>query len=186
MILHIKNMVCHRCVMAVDQLLKELNFTPVRIELGEVEINSDLSADDKKVLGDRLRSIGFELIDDKQSRIITQVKSLIIREIHHSEHHQNINWSDLISGALPYEYKYLSRLFSSVEGITIEQYIIRQKIEKVKELIIYDELSLSQIAYKLDYSSVAHLSSQFKKVTGMTPSEFKKLGIANRKPLDRV
>ena len=136
-----------------------------------------------------LERLGFERIDDRKARLIESVKSKIIQMIHHSDKvNMKFNWSDVLAEELHYEYNYLSNLFSSVEGITLEQYIIRQKIEKVKELLFYDELSLSEIADRLDYSSVAHLSSQFKKVTGFTPSELKKSREIDqsRKPLDSI
>jgi AraC-like DNA-binding protein len=134
-----------------------------------------------------LKENGFELIDDKKSKLIDSIKTLIIEKIHHSgEGREVINYSDYISGKIGYDYSYLSNLFSSVEGTTIEKYIILQKIEKVKELLVYDELTLNEISYQLDYSSVQHLSSQFKKITGLTPSHFKKLKENKRKPLDSI
>ncbi|WP_258105575.1 AraC family transcriptional regulator [Marinoscillum sp. MHG1-6] len=180
----IKNMVCQRCITAVSNILAKNDFQTESIRLGEVELTNTLSLDQIQKLNDELIEEGFELIDDRQSQLINKVKSLVIDQIHHSDNKLRSNWSDYLSDQLNHEYKYLSHLFSSTEGMTIEQYIIRQKIEKVKEMIRYDQLSLSQIAYQLDYSSVAHLSAQFKKITGMTPSTFKQIG--ERKALDKV
>jgi len=186
--LHVKNMVCNRCVKAVEKILQENGFRDYRVSLGLVEMQGEeLAAEQKNRLQQQLEENGFELIDDKKSRLIEAIKNLIISKVHHEElQEQTLNWSDIIADKLHYEYKYLSRLFSSVEGITIEQYIIQQKIEKAKELLVYDELTLSEIAWKLGYSSVAHLSGQFKTVTGMTPSAFKQIGAEKRKPLDEV
>lgn len=186
--LHIKNMVCNRCIMAVEKLFNKLDIPVERVFMGRVEIRPSAINDMKlQTLRKELEKLGFELIDSRRHKLIEQIKNLIIERIHHgSIEENNSSWSDLISNELHYDYKYLSRLFSSSEGVTIEHYIINQKIEKVKELIVYDELTLSQISYKLGYSSVAHLSGQFKKVTGMNPSDFKKMGISQRKPLDEV
>lgn len=187
--LYIKNMVCDRCKMVVRQEIEKLGLKPEKVGLGEVEINGDISEDVQKRLDGTLLSLGFERIDDRKARLIENIKNRVIEMIHHTDRiNWNFNWSDVLSEALHYEYNYLSSLFSSVEGITLEQYIIRQKIEKVKELLFYDELNLSEIAHKLGYSSVAHLSGQFKKVTGFTPSELKKSRETDqkRKPLDKV
>ena len=188
MTLHVKNMVCNRCVMAVDNLLKELGYSDYKVGLGLVELKEEeLSKEKKGLLKEKLEDIGFELIDDRKSQLIEAIKNFIIQKIHYEDlQGQSVNWSDLIADNLHYEYKYLSRLFSSVDGITIEQFIIHQKIERTKELLIYDELTLSEIAWKLGYSSVAHLSNQFKNVTGMTPKSFKQIGAEKRKPLDQV
>jgi AraC family transcriptional regulator len=184
--LAIKNMVCQRCVAAVKNILEEEGLNPVNISLGEVNLNEDELPKEKMLsLDKKLLNAGFERIDDKKSRLIEKIRNIVVEQVHYSSGHLNLNWSDIITGSLPYDYKYLSNLFSSVEGITIEQYIIRQKVEKAKELIIYDELNLSEIAYRLGYSSIAHFSSQFKKITGMTPSAFKNLN-PGRKPLDQV
>jgi AraC-like DNA-binding protein len=152
--------------------------------MGMVEIEEDqLSIEKKEQLNRKLIELGFELIDDKKGKLIEAVKNLVINKIHHDDlSDQAVNWSDIISRELHYEYKYISRLFSSVQGM----FIILQKIEKVKEMIIYDELTLSEIAWRLGYSSVAHLSTQFKKVTGMAPREFKPIGARFRKSLDKV
>ena len=188
--LFIKNMVCNRCIMVVKQELERQGLHPEKITLGEVVIKEDqLSDEQQDKLDAALVSLGFERIDDRKARLIEAVKNKIIQIIHHNDRMKmKFNWSRVLADELHYEYNYLSNLFSSVEGITLEQYIIRQKIEKVKELLFYDELSLSEIADRLDYSSVAHLSSQFKKVTGFTPSELKKSREIDqkRKPLDNV
>lgn len=184
--IHIKNMVCPRCISAVSQLLEELNITHKTIKLGEVELVSILNKSEKESLSKKLQNAGFSLIDDRKSQIIEQMKTLVVDKIHHSSEDLNIKWADFISEKLHLDYKYLSSLFSSVESITFEQYIINQKIERVKELVAYDELTLSEIAFKLNYSSVAYLSNQFKKTTGMTPSQFKKAIDKNRKFLNEI
>lgn len=190
MILYIKNMVCQRCVQSVAEVLTSLGLHAKRIELGEIELQEDqLSEEQLAKLDNVLEERGFERIDDRKARLIEAIKNKVIKMIHHSDRvDRKYNWSTQLAEELHYDYNYLSNLFSSVEGITLEQYIIRQKIEKVKELLFYDELSLSEIADKLAYSSVAHLSGQFKKITGLTPSELKKSRqiSANRKPLDGV
>ena len=188
--LYIKNMVCNRCIMVVKQELERQGLHPEKVSLGEVTIKEDsLSDDQQDKLDSALIGLGFQRIDDKKARLIEAIKNKIIKMIHHSDNVDlKYNWSDVLAEEIHYEYNYLSNLFSSVEGVTLEQYIIRQKIEKVKELLFYDELSLSEIANKLGYSSVAHLSGQFKKITGFTPSEMKKSRNLdqNRKPLDSV
>ena len=141
---------------------------------------------EKKSLQKKLQNAGFSLIDDRKSQLIEQMKNLVIEKIHYSNEKTELKWADIVTGELNLDYKYLSSLFSSVESITFEQYIINQKIERVKELIVYDELTLSEIAFQLHYSSVAYLSNQFKKVTGMTPTQFKKSVDKNRKSLDEI
>lgn len=168
-------MVCQRCIAAVKQEFNKLDLEPLSLTLGEVDLAEPLSEEQLQKLDLGLNALGFERIDDRKARIIEAVKNKIIQLIHHSDEiDRKHNWSTILAEHAHYEYNYLSNLFSSVEGITLEQYIIRQKIEKAKELLFYDELNLSEIANKLGYSSVAHLSAQFKKVTGMTPSELKK------------
>ena len=184
--LHIKNMVCNRCIRVVREELSALGFSVRDIELGEVKIVGELTAGDLDRISMMLDDNGFELIDDRKSQIIKQIKTLIIEYIHHNrEKPDHMNMSDFLARELAHDYSYLSHLFSSVEGTTIEKYLINQKIEKVKELLMYDELSLNEIAFKLGYSSVQHLSIQFKKVTGLSPSHFKKLR-KKRKPIDQV
>lgn len=177
-------MVCPRCIDTVDQIFQHLELKITAIQLGQVHIEGAISDDNKQLLKQRLTSKGFELLDNKQSRIVSEIKSIIIQVIHYQESDQLVNFSSLLSEQLRYDYTYLSRLFSSVEGQTIERYIMSQKIEKVKELLTYGEMTISEIAYNMDYSSPAHLSSQFKKITGMSPSAFKKLQKYERKFLD--
>ncbi len=179
-------MVCPRCIIVVQQILDDLKIYYRQINLGEVELAEELEDKTREELSRKLSGVGFSLIDDRKSRLIDQIKVLVINQIHHPSGKTQIKWATLISENLHYDYKYLSSLFSSVEGITLEQYIIKQKIERIKELMIYDELTLSQIAYQLNYSSVAHLSGQFKKITGMSPSEFKGAIAQSRKGLDEI
>lgn len=185
--LHIKNMVCNRCIKVVKEEFAKLKLNIVDIELGKVIVSTQLSNDKIEEVRKVLDENGFELIDDKKSQLINRIKNLIIEQIHYSDSNfETQNTSDYLAKELAHDYSYLSNLFSSVEGITIEKYIINQKIEKVKELLIYNELSLNEISYQLGYSSVQHLSNQFKKITGLTPSNFKKLKENKRKPLDEV
>ncbi len=183
-------MVCRRCVLTVDQVLSELDLHSLSTELGIVKLKEqELTMDKQEQLSKKLEGLGFELLEPGKSRLIERIKNIIISKVHHSETLDlKVNWSQIISSDLHHDYNYLSALFSSVEGITIEQFIIRQRIEKAKELILYKELNLSEIAFKLGYSSVQYLSTQFKQVTGQTPSQFKSSVTANlqRKPLDSV
>lgn len=172
--------------MVVKNELEHIGYKPTHLTLGEVELDREINNAEKETINNHLQTFGFELIDDKKCRLIGQIKSLIIDLVHHQNSELKANLSDLLSGKLQHDYTYLSNLFSEVEGTTIEKYFIAQKIEKVKELLVYDELSLSEIAFQLNYSSVAHLSNQFKKVTGLTPSHFKNIKIDKRKPLDEV
>jgi AraC family transcriptional regulator len=176
--------------MVVKQELEKQGLHPEKVALGEVVIREDqLSEAQQGKLDSALLDLGFERIDDRKARLIEGIKNKVIEIIHHTEQVDlKFNWSTILADEMHYEYNYLSNLFSSVEGITLEQYIIRQKIEKVKELLFYDELNLSQIANRLGYSSVAHLSAQFKKITGFTPSELKKTRNIEqaRKPLDSI
>lgn len=186
MILYIKNMVCNRCIMVVEQVLQDLGIDIQSIKLGEVVTIHKLNNTDKEKIRSALSPIGFELIDDKKSRIIEKIKNILIALVHQLNNEHKNNISDILSSTLHADYNYLSNLFSEIEGTTIEKYYIAQKIEKVKELLVYDELSLSEIANKLNYSSVAYLSNQFKKTTGFTPSHFKQIKENKRKPLDQV
>lgn len=183
-------MVCARCISAVKDELVKHNLHPVSIDLGIVSVTEpEISDEVRKALSTRLQELGFELLDNSKAKVIDRIKSFIIDKIHHQQRLDlKVNWSDLISDKLHQDYNSLSSLFSSVEGITIEHYIISQKVERAKELIFYDEKNLSEIAFLLGYSSVQHLSTQFKKVTGQTPTQFKKLRYEGgaRKPLDRV
>lgn len=185
--LYIKNMVCDRCKMVVKAELEKLGLYTSSIQLGEVELNMDnLPKDVITQLDNNLQLLGFELIDNRRGRMIEQIKNIIIELIYSDKEYPVLKISEYLVGKIPQEYNYLSRLFSETEGITIEQYLIHQKVERAKELIVYDELSLTEIAYKLGYSSPAHLSSQFKKITGMSPKVFRGLQSKPRKELDRV
>ncbi|MEQ9289562.1 MAG: AraC family transcriptional regulator [Cyclobacteriaceae bacterium] len=184
--LYIKNMVCPRCIATVKYIFKDLGIPIERIQLGEVIPPHSLDESQKLMLSEKLTDHGFELLTDSKSKLIGQIKSLLIKWIHYPEETSNKNFSLLLSENLNHDYSYLSKLFSPVEGITIERFIVRQKIEKVKELIIYDELTLSEIAFQMGYSSVAYLSTQFKNETGMTPTEFKKLKKPDRRSLDSL
>jgi AraC-like DNA-binding protein len=172
--------------MAVQQITEDLSLPVKTILLGEAEFHGDLDKNTLVKFSERLKAIGFELIDDKKSRLIEKVKTLIIELVHYSEEQPKVNLSDYLADQLHYEYNYLSNLFSQIEGTTIEKYYIAQKIERVKELLVYDELTLNEISYRMGYSSVAHLSSQFKKVTGLTPGHFKNIRSEKRKPLDNL
>jgi AraC-like DNA-binding protein len=180
-------MVCNRCIWAVERELKKLGLKPLKVVLGEAVVEGPVDEEIIHQADISLQKIGFELIDDRKSKLIEQIRTEVINYIHYDpELVGNINFSDYISQKLGYDYSYLSSLFSSVEGITIEKYVILQRIEKVKELLIYDELTLSEIAYRTGYSSVQHLSNQFRKIIGMSPTTFKKLQEKRRKPLDKV
>ena len=168
-------MVSIRCKMLVKEILNSLNIPFKFINLGEVELNDTLTFDQKESFRLQLLESGLELIEDKKAVIIEKIKNVIIEMIHYEDEIPKVNFSDYLSSKLNYNYTYLANLFSETEAITIEHYIIMHKIERVKELIVYDDLNLSEIAWKLHYSSVAHLSHQFKKVTGLTPSFFKSL-----------
>lgn len=177
-------MVSIRCKMLVKEELKLLGLHYVNIGLGEVEILENISHAQREKLKQALLVSGLELMDDKKAMLIEKIKNIIIEMIHYSEEIPKVKFSDYLSQKLDYDYTYLSNLFSETEGITIEHFLLIHKIEKVKELIIYDELNLTEISYKLHYSSVAHLSNQFKKITGLTPSFFKALKNKKRKPLE--
>lgn len=179
-------MVCNRCKMAVKAQLENDGIRPLSVNLGEVDIEEDLSKDQLVQLDSSLRTLGFELIDNKKSQTIEKIKNAIVTLVHHSDHDIKTNLSAFIASQLYQDYNYLSNLFSEVEGTTIEKYFIAQRIERVKEMIVYDELSLSEIAYQSGYSSVAYLSNQFKKVTGFTPSYFKSLKEFKRKNIDQL
>ena len=178
-------MVCSRCKMLVKAELEKAGLNPLTVELGEVEIENEPTDEVLEQLNASLQKLGFEIIDDRKSRIIEKIKNAIVELIHHkSNENMSVNLSEFISQKLNYDYNYLSNLFSEVQGITIEKYFIAQKIEKVKELLKYDELSLSQIADRLGYSSVAYLSNQFKKQTGLTPSFYKTMKTNSRKNIE--
>ena len=181
-------MVCLRCIRTVKRLLNESGLEVKNVVLGEAEVNSEIDRASMDRLKALLEHEGFELLDDKQSRLVEKIKTLIIREIHHEDglKPETMNYSDFLARQTGYDYSTLSKLFSSVEGITIEKYIISQKIERVKEMLIYDELSLSEIAWRLGYSSSQHLSNQFRQITGMTPTVFKNTHPHDRQHLDHL
>ena len=173
--LYIKYMVSLRCKMVVKEELKKLGLLYVGLDLGVVEVMEDLTPEQRLQLKENLQKSGLELMDDKKSILIEKIKNVVVEMIHYSEELPEVNYSDYISEKLHYDYTYLANLFSEVKGITLQQFIIIHKIEKVKELLLYDELKLTEISYKMNYSSVAHLSSQFKKITGLSPSFYKQL-----------
>lgn len=179
-------MVSNRCKMAVKEELKKLGLHFVVVDLGEVDIMENLSAEKRERLKNGLFNAGLELMDDKRSVLIERIVNVITEMIHHSDEIPKVNYSDFISEKLNYDYTYLSNIFSEVKGITIQQFIIIHKIERAKELLLYDELNLTEISYKLHYSSVAHLSNQFKKITGLSPSHFKQLKDRKRTPIEEI
>ena len=186
-VIHIKNMVCNRCIKVVREELEKLNLNIKDVVLGKAVIQTEKSALPTDKIEQVLKENGFELIEDKNVKIIEKIKLLIIDKIHHSDESlEKFNFHKFISDQLNVNYNQLSTLFSTSEGVTIEKFIIHQKIEKVKELLAYDELTLSEISYRLGYSSVQHLSNQFKQVTGFTPSAFKKMNSPKRISIDRV
>jgi len=184
--LYIKYMVSIRCKMVVKEALNKLGLHYVLVDLGMVEVMEELSAAQREALKKALLISGLELMDDKKAMLIEKIKNVIIEMVHYSDELPKVNYSDYISQKLGLDYTHMAKIFSEVKGITIEHYIIAHKIERVKELLLYDELTLTQISYLLNYSSVAHLSKQFKKVTGLTPSFFKQLKDKKRNNLDNI
>lgn len=184
--LFIKNMVCNRCVMVVRQEFEKAGLKPLEVIMGEVELMKEPSKVQLERLNKNLEQLGFEILDSQRQKQIDKIKSHLISQVQSGAIEEHFSLSDFLSKKINREYSQISRLFSEVEGVTIEQYFILQKIEKVKEWLAYNELTVSEIAWKLGYSSVAHLSSQFKRVTGLTPSQFKNMGFLPRKPLDEV
>jgi AraC family transcriptional regulator len=186
--LYIKNMVCRRCILAVEAVLKEMNIDYHAVKVGEVELASSLPDDKIVRLEEALTAIGLELIDDRRTTMIEKIKRLTLLKARNEvpDEDKPLKLSAYLTQHIPLEYTYMSSLFSEVEGRTIEHYFISQRIEKVKELLVYDQLTLSEIAWELGFSSVAHLSGQFKKVTGLTPSHFKTIGDNRRRPVDGV
>src|SRR5690242_2239582 len=184
--LYIKNMVCIRCKIVVREELTKLGISYTTVDLGEADIVENISTVKQQQLKAALLKTGLELIDDKKSELIQKIKNVIIELVHYSEEPLIINFSSYLSQKLDYDYTYLANLFSEVQGTTIEHFMIAHKIERVKELLVYNELSLTEIAYQMHYSSVAHLSAQFKKVTGLTPTHFKEIKNRRRSMLEDV
>lgn len=184
----VKNMVCHRCVLSVESILNTAAIPFHSVTFGEIHLVDPLTPEQNALLAAKLKEVGFELIDNHMSGLIEKIKQLVILKARNEGNQKDIkvNLSTYLSEKLHYEYTHLSSIFSSVEGRTIENYFIEQRIEKAKELLIYGQMTLSEIAFELDYSSPAHLSTQFKKTTGLTPSYFKEVGLAKRKALDKV
>lgn len=179
-------MVSNRCKMAVKEELKKLGLHFIVVDLGEVEIMEDLDSEQREQLKIVLHNSGLELMDDKRSVLIEKIKNVIIQMVHHTDEVIKINFSNYLSEKLNHDYTYLANLFSEVQGTTIEQFLISHKVERIKELIIYGELNITEIAWKMNYSSVAHLSNQFKKVTGLSPSHFKQLKDKRRSPIEEI
>lgn len=173
--IYVKNMACESCKLVVKEALEEIGISPTRVELGEIETKEPMSDDEKKELNGKLKKVGLELLEKKQGVLIEKIRKVIIDYVYKSDERPNLKFSVLLSEELNHSYTYLANFFSEVQATTIEQYIIALKIERIKELIIFDEHTLSEISFMLHYSSVAHLSNQFKKVTGLTPSHFKSL-----------
>lgn len=179
-------MVSKRCMMVVKDILRSMELRFVLVDLGEIELMEELDTNQKIELKKLLFETGLELMDDKRAILIERIKNVIVEMIHHTDTINKINFSDFLGEKLNHDYTYLANLFSEVQGTTIAQYIITHKVERIKELIIYDELNITEIAWKMNYSSVAHLSNQFKKVTGLSPSHFKSLKEKRRSPIDEL
>ena len=179
-------MVSNRCKMAVKEALKKLGLHFILVDLGEIDIMENISGEQRELLKTALLDSGLELMDDKRAMLIEKIKNVIIEMVHHSDEVVKVNFSNFLSEKLNHDYTYLANLFSEVQGTTIEQFIISHKIERIKELMIYGELNITEIAWKMNYSSVAHLSNQFKKVTGLSPSHFKKLKDIRRSPIEEI
>ena len=179
-------MVSNRCKMAVKEELKKLGLHFILVELGEVDIMEDLSLEQRVELKAGLLNSGLELMDDKRAVLIERIKNAVVEMVHHSDEMIKVNFSDYLSEKLNHDYTYLANLFSEIQGVTIEHFIINHKIERIKELIIYDELNITEIAWKMNYSSVANLSNQFKKVTGLSPSHFKQMKDKRRNQIEDI
>jgi AraC-like DNA-binding protein len=179
-------MVSNRCKLAVKEVLKSLGLHFIIVDLGEVEIMEDLSPEQRALLQNELLLSGLELMDDRKGILIERIKNAVVEMVHHSDENLKINFSDYLEEKLQYDYTYLANLFSEVQGSTIGQFIIAHKVERVKELITYGELNISEIAWKMNYSSVAHLCNQFKKITGLTPTHFKQLKEKRRRPIEEI
>jgi AraC-like DNA-binding protein len=179
-------MVSNRCKMAVKEVLTAMGLHFVVVDLGEVDLMETISPEQREELNLKLLHSGLELMDDKKAILIEKIKCAVVEMVHYADEQIKTNFSDFLSNKLHHNYTYLANLFSEVQGITIEQYMIAHKIEKIKELIMYDEMNITEIAWKMNYSSVAHLSNQFKKATGLSPSHFKQLKIKRRLPLEEI
>ncbi len=184
--LYVRNMACLSCKVVIKDALQELNITPLKIDLGEVETKEDVDSEARKKLNTIIKKAGLELLESKQGILIEKIREVIIEYVYHTDEKTITNFSDLLSKKLNYNYTYLANFFSEVEATTIAQYVISLKIERIKELIMFEELTLSEIAFKLHYSSAAHLSTQFKKITGLTPSHFKALKNKRRKAIQEI
>ncbi len=184
--LHIKYMVSNRCKMAVKEELKKLGLHFIFVDLGEVEIMEDITAQQREEFKTALLLSGLELMDDRKAVLIEKIKNAVIEMVHHTDEMIKVNFSHFLSEKLNLDYTYLANLFSEVQGTTIEQFMIAHKVERIKELIIYDELNITEIAWKMNYSSVAHLSNQFKKATGLSPTHFKQLKEKRRSPIEEI
>jgi AraC family transcriptional regulator len=182
----IKNMVCQRCILAVENIFRGLKIPVHKISLGEIDLERKLAGSELKQVKEELNKVGFELIEKRVNKIIEDIKKAVIDYLNLGMDNENLKLSSFIVKIIPYEYSYLSDLFSTVEGKTIEQFFILNRIEKVKELLVYDQLSLTEISYQTGFSSVHHLSAQFKKITGLTPSHFKRIAADKRKFLDKL
>jgi len=183
--LHIRNMVSNRCKMIVKSELEKLGIHYIFLDLGEVEIMESLTTEEQAQLNNGLKESGLSLIEDRKSILIERIKNIIIELVHYSEEQLKINLSDYLSEKLNYDYTYLANLFKETQGTTIEHFLLNHKIERVKEFLVYDELNITEISYRMNYSSVAHLSNQFKKITGLTPSHYKHLKL-KRSPLENI
>lgn len=184
--IYIKNMVCNRCILVVSQIFDEAGVAVENVQLGKVKTNEKVEPDKLDQLNNNLKRVGFEIINDSKRRLIEKIKSITIDYVYHHTEKTKMNFSEYLTDRLNLDYSYLSTLFSSVEGTTIEKNLVNLKIERVKELLVYDEKTLSEIAWEMGYNSVAYLSGQFKKITGFTPSHFKKLREQKRKSIDNV
>lgn len=184
--IYIKNMVCNRCILVVSQIFDEAGVTVENVQLGKVKTTEKVDPDKLEQLNNNLKRVGFEIINDSKKRLIEKIKNITIDYVYHQTGETKMNFSEYLTDRLNLDYSYLSTLFSSVEGNTIEKNLINLKIERVKELLVYDEKTLSEIAWEMGYNSVAYLSGQFKKITGFTPSHFKKLREQKRKSIDNV
>ena len=184
--IYIKYMVSSRCKIVVKEALKNLDLHFIVVDLGEVEIMEDITPDIRTRLKNALVEVGLELMDDKRAILIERIKNVVVQMVHHTEDPISTNFSHFLSKTLNYDYTYMANLFSEVQGTTIEQFIILHKIERIKELILYGEYNITEIAYKMNYSSVAHLSNQFKKMTGLSPSHFKQLKDKKRSSIEEI